>query len=946
MQESIQYIGEHIYLAHLGQYAIFLSFASAILTALSFWQVDKPSEKIQANNWIKIGKIAWWTHCLSLWSLIGLLFFIMIQHYYEFHYVWQHVSDDLPMKYIFSAFWEGQEGSFLLWLFWHAVLGTVLLYNRHKYKYTGLAVLGLIQAMILSMILGVYVPGLEWKIGSNPFVFIRDVMNIPLFNNPNYITLIKGNGLNPLLQNYWMTIHPPTLFLGFASTAIPYAFAIAGLRLRDHKGWLAPAFGWVLFAGAILGLGILMGGAWAYEALSFGGYWAWDPVENMSLVPWLILLAGLHTHLIAKNTPYSLKSAYVFYLLSFVLVVYSTFLTRSGVLGDTSVHSFTEMGLEWQLIIFILLFGLGAIYFYWKNKESISTPKEEESLFSREFWMFIGSMVFLFSCSLISFTTSIPVFNKIISGIGWLLNTDLKDWHRSTPVDPVAHHNRFQLWVGVLLSLLSIVAMLLKYRMDTNPFKNKSWVIRIVIGLISAVILHIGICYWINVDAWQHHLLLFSGVFAICMHFILFLKNFQSKIQYLGSYFSHIGFGILIVGVIASGLNKRFISSNPFITRGLIADQTEDELAKNIRLDKNMPMYMSGFLVEYQQDTFAGVTRTFDIHFKKLSEDGEKTVEEFTVQPNILYSKDFTKIAASNPSTKHYWNKDIFTHIASLPTDQVSIEEATRKNESIVYDDILVSKDKWVSYQDSILIKLDKVKYDPEHHDLNRNKGDFGISADVWVKFKDSVYSHKPLVMAKEGLLLNMNDHNNQIGLNIRVNEKSLAQILAPTEGPNMHSTKLRPNEVITWEGRNIQFLGFSKNISNPHFKPNADDIVLGANILVGDGAVIDTIKPLYIIRGNQPFSIADHNFKHGINIKLTGIDIPSESALLEFYPIDVDPKEISMQVARVEPKFDFVVLQAIEFPGINLVWAGSLLMLFGLAIGIFKKNKRKNQIE
>lgn len=127
-----------------------------------------------------------------------------------------------------------------------------------------------------------------------------------------------------------------------------------------------------------------MGGAWAvHEAFSFGGYWAWDPVENMSLVFWLILLAGLHTHLIAKNTPYSLKSAYVFYLLSFVLVVYSTFLTRSGVLGDTSVHSFTEMGLEWQLIIFILLFSLGAIYFYWKNKESISTPKEEESLFSR-----------------------------------------------------------------------------------------------------------------------------------------------------------------------------------------------------------------------------------------------------------------------------------------------------------------------------------------------------------------------------------------------------------------------------------------------------------------------------------------------------------------------------------------------------------------------------------
>ncbi|MDV7399460.1 cytochrome c biogenesis protein CcsA, partial [Arthrospira platensis SPKY1] len=100
---------------------------------------------------------------------------------------------------------------------------------------------------------------------------------------------MQGSGLNPLLQNYWMTIHPPTLFLGFASTAIPFAYAIAGLWTKEHQAWLKPALPWALFSGAILGTGILMGGAWAYEALSFGGYWAWDPVENMSLVPWLIL---------------------------------------------------------------------------------------------------------------------------------------------------------------------------------------------------------------------------------------------------------------------------------------------------------------------------------------------------------------------------------------------------------------------------------------------------------------------------------------------------------------------------------------------------------------------------------------------------------------------------------------------------------------------------------
>ena len=127
-------------------------------------------------------------------------------------------------------------------------------------------------------------------------------MDAPIFAKADYATVIKGQGLNPLLQNYWMTIHPPTLFLGFASTAVPFCYAVAGLWTGKHKEWLKPVLPWALFSGAILGTGILMGGAWAYEALSFGGYWAWDPVENMSLVPWLILIAGIHTNLISKNT--------------------------------------------------------------------------------------------------------------------------------------------------------------------------------------------------------------------------------------------------------------------------------------------------------------------------------------------------------------------------------------------------------------------------------------------------------------------------------------------------------------------------------------------------------------------------------------------------------------------------------------------------------------------
>ena len=176
---------------------------------------------------------------------------------------------------------------------------------------------------------------------------------------------------------------------------------------------MKPVFPWALFSGAILGTGILMGGAWAYEALSFGGYWAWDPVENMSLVPWIILIAGIHGNLIARSTGYSIKSTYLFYLLTFVFIVYSTFLTRSGILGDTSVHAFTEMGLETQLILFLGFFTLGSLLLYFIKLRQIPAPEKEESSGSKEFWIFIGSLVLIFSAVLITVSTSLPVYNKI-----------------------------------------------------------------------------------------------------------------------------------------------------------------------------------------------------------------------------------------------------------------------------------------------------------------------------------------------------------------------------------------------------------------------------------------------------------------------------------------------------------------------------------------------------
>ena len=496
----MEYIGEHLLPGQIGRLAIVLGFVASIIASIAYYFATQRRANIkEAGGWRKIGRIAFSIHGFSFLTVIGILFYIMINQYYEYQYVQSHVSDELPFKYIFSAFWQAQEGSFLLWMFWHIILGFLLIRKAKEWEAPVMSVLSLVQMFIGTMLLGlyIYVGETELKIGSNPLMLLRDMVEAPVFNNLEYVELLQGSGMNPLLQNYWMTIHPPTLFLGFASTVVPFCYAIAGLWTNQHKKWLTAVTPWALFCGFILGTGILMGGAWAYEALSFGGYWAWDPVENMSLVPWIILLAGIHTNLIARSTGYSIKSTYLFYLLSFPLILYSTFLTRSGILGDTSVHAFTEMGLEWQLVAFLMTFLLlGLILFAFKAK-AIPAPVKEESGASKEFWMFIGALVLLFSAVLITVGTSLPVYNKIVSFFD-------ASHQNITITDQEAHHNKYQLWIAVFIGFLSGLAQYFRFR-EIN-FAKKSTEFWKHTGVAAAIALTLSwlVTQWIEVSAWQY----------------------------------------------------------------------------------------------------------------------------------------------------------------------------------------------------------------------------------------------------------------------------------------------------------------------------------------------------------------------------------------------------------------------------------------------------------
>lgn len=939
---DIQYVGEHLIPGKIGHFLIILAFSSALLAFYSFFTSNKLTGK-ESDSWKKLGRISFFVHGFSIIAVIGLIFYMMFSQYYEYQYVWAHVNDELSKRYLLSAFWEGQEGSFLLWMFWHVVLGSVLIFKNNSWEKPVIGILSLVQVFIVTMIMGVYIHlgKYGYKFGSNPFMLLRETMDAPIFSDPKYLSQIKGKGLNPLLQNYWMTIHPPTLFLGFASTVIPFCFALAGLINKKYTEWLKPVMPWALFSAAVLGLGILMGGAWAYEALSFGGYWAWDPVENMSLVPWMILVAAIHSNVVSNSTGYSNKSTFVLYTLSFIGVLYSTFLTRSGVLGDTSVHAFTEMGLEWQLIIFILFFSAWSLYAYFKNRKHIPVPAKEESIASKEFWMFIGILVLMFSTVLISFTTSIPVFNKIFDAVGSLIGKDLSNLHRTAPTDPVAHYNKYQLWIAVLIALLTGVSQFLRYKGNNWKANMPSFLKSNLFAIVGGALLTWLTTYWIDLYSWQYYLLLGTGYYTIIANLDYFIFFLKGNLKMAGSVISHVGFGLLILGIIASGLNKRHISINKFAQEGLMDDS---KVGNNILLIKGLPMIMNDFKVTYLGDTMYNHTREFKVNYTRLDKDA-KPVESFNIIPYILYSNDFSKIASTNPSTKHYLSKDIFSVVSNLPKEEMEPEAAKHKEDSLKYIDYPIGLLDTVK-TDKHTITFVGLEKNPDLHTFKLQAGDLpiGVKLKVKVNKTDSVYNATASIVLRDKFVYDFPATVNSAGMKIKLNEDAIKAIFLNDEGIDFKSFTFKRGETIDYQGYKIKFLDFNKNVQHPLYLAQKGDIAVAAKLEIEDNGKLYHAEPLYLIRNESPFNLKDIVPELGLHFRFTGIDPKSETVNIEIGKTLGKPKTFSIQVAENYDRSDFIVLEAILFPGINLVWGGSLMMLFGLALSGLKRyrdNKR-----
>jgi cytochrome c-type biogenesis protein CcmF len=523
------------------------------------------------SNTLKYARISFHATAVSVIVSSALLLHAIITHQYQYGYVYNYSGSDLPVGLLISTFYAGQEGSFLLWAFFTSIIGLVLLDYTSKRGDLEQRVM-MVFTLALGFLLFMLSPLLKspfnyiWTqpsfiemkhlnpaLLSMPFIqnFIMTDQNTNQFfinmNKELYAALtanglavkdliIQGKGLNPLLQNFWMQIHPPILFVGFSMSLVPFTFAMAAVIKNEYKEWVKQSLPWLLTGSMVLGLAIMLGGYWAYGVLGWGGYWGWDPVENSSLVPWIVSIAALHTMLVQKKTEEKgggsrfVKTNLILSILTYVLVLYSTFLTRSGILGDASVHSFVDPGMMvyWFLIFFFGVFtvmGIGGIIYRWKYL--MKNFNFEENILSRELALFTGSAALIASAIIVLVGTSAPIFGKTVE---------------------TRFYNEANLPIAIIIGLLNGLSLLLKWKQTDK----KDLFGQLRSSLIASAALTIITALLGGMHSVLFILFVFSCYFTLVVNGEMAYRILKGKKLYLGGYIAHAGFAIFLLGVLAT----------------------------------------------------------------------------------------------------------------------------------------------------------------------------------------------------------------------------------------------------------------------------------------------------------------------------------------------------------------------------------------------------------
>ncbi len=502
----------------------------------------------------------------TLAAAAGVFCFAWLMHLvaskrFEYRYVFDYTSVDLEGAFLYSATWAGQEGSFALWTALTALIGLYIVWRGRDWE-TRVMPVYLTNMIALFAIMHWLSPYVVMPPETGP----RPADVPPGMPWPPPWPPEDGNGLNPSLQNIWMAVHPPTIFVGFASLAVPFSYAIAGLFSRSYNDWARRVAPFVMFTVATLGVGLFMGGYWAYETQGWHGFWAWDPVENASLFPWLGSLALAHGLVVQRARGGMARTNVFLAVVSWLLFVYGTFLTRSGVLANFSVHAFGMLDNAALRILvgLIAVQGVGALgLLIWRWRDIRSREVSDVTL-SLDAALWFAVLLMCIAAAVVCLGTSWPLISRwpIWRSIPGLAGLYAADGVRLEPI----FYNR----VGTALTIPTLLVLGMTPFLIWGRTRGEDvlrrlmppWLLSIAGG--SAVLWFVLHEAASGFEASTPRVVTVAvgtlGIFAALTNAVLAMKLLRAKRTYLGAWLSHAGVGILLLGTVLTNVYEKTAS--------------------------------------------------------------------------------------------------------------------------------------------------------------------------------------------------------------------------------------------------------------------------------------------------------------------------------------------------------------------------------------------------
>ena len=521
---------------NLGALAILLAFCFAIYALLGSligkW-AGRPFLTLSAQRAV-----------YTVWGLVsiaaGILLYSIIKGDYRMAYVWATSNKTMATQYKFAAWWGGQEGSLLFWSWLLATYAAVVVFqNRRKFReMMPYVVAVLMSTQVFFLVLNVFV--------ASPFKM--------LVAGKAIVDVGDGQGLNPLLQYWTMVIHPPMLYLGYVGFAVPFAFAIASLITKQPgEAWIHTTRRWTLVTWGFQTTGILLGAGWAYAVLGWGGYWAWDPVENASLLPWITATAFLHSVMMQEKKGMMKVWNMVLVSATFFLCIFGTFLTRSGVVQ--SVHAFSEGPIGRYFVVFLAIGIAATVYLILNRLDFLKSESTMESVLSRESSFMFNNLILLASCFAVLWGTLFPVITEAFMG-------------EKISVDK-PFFNRVNIPIAMFLLLLTGVGPLIAWRRSSFESLKRAFAIPAGVGLGVSVILFalgvrhfyalvsFGLCAFVLVtvaiEFWKGARAISSKSGSNLLSAMVELTHRNTR-RY-GGYLVHVGVVIIFIGFTGAAFN-------------------------------------------------------------------------------------------------------------------------------------------------------------------------------------------------------------------------------------------------------------------------------------------------------------------------------------------------------------------------------------------------------